>query len=97
MVEGYLGRNESAAPTASTTATGQWINNGNFMTLGEGSRSQRRAAGGRGDVHHPAAAPCGAPIHGLETFDVLRGGVLLPALPTALRWLPDACPPASGA
>ena len=50
----------------------EWIDNGNFMDLGD-ERTQRRAAAGRGHVHDPQE-PVRRRIHRIQTFNVLRGG-----------------------
>ncbi|WP_433167127.1 Dyp-type peroxidase [Kribbella sp. CA-247076] len=65
----------------------EWINNGNFMNLGE----ERDPNVG---VQEPGASftiprdPVRRRVHGIETFNVLRGGeyFFLPSL-SALRWL----------
>ncbi|GAA1133323.1 hypothetical protein GCM10009630_34360 [Kribbella jejuensis] len=65
----------------------EWINNGNFMSLGD----ERDPNVG---VQEPGASftiprePVRHRLHGIETFNVLRGGeyFFLPSL-SALRWL----------
>ena len=71
----------------------EWINNGNFMSLGE-ERDPNVGLQEEGATFTIPQEPVRRRVHGLETFNVLRGGeyFFLPSL-TALRWLADACPP----
>jgi hypothetical protein len=73
----------------------EWINSGNFMSLGE-ERDPNVGLQEDGATFTIPQEPVRRRIHGLETFDVIRAGeyFFLPSL-TALRWLADACPPAS--
>ncbi|WP_432850528.1 Dyp-type peroxidase [Amycolatopsis sp. CA-161197] len=65
----------------------EWINNGNFMSLGD-ERDPNVGLQQDGAIFTIPHAPVRRRIHGLETFNVLRGGeyFFLPSL-TALRWL----------
>ena len=65
----------------------EWINNGNFMNLGE-ERDPNVGLQQDGAVFTIPRAPVRRRIHGIETFNVLRGGeyFFMPSL-TALRWL----------
>ena len=67
----------------------EWINNGNFMSLG----SERDPSVGLqedGATFTIPREPVRRRIHGIETFNVLRGGeyFFMPSL-SALRWLAD--------
>jgi deferrochelatase/peroxidase EfeB len=70
----------------------EWINNGNFMSLG-GERDPNVGLQEDGATFTVPQAPVRRRIHGIETFTVLRGGeyFFLPFLPSpsALRWLAD--------
>jgi deferrochelatase/peroxidase EfeB len=65
----------------------EWINNGNFMSLGD-ERDPNVGLQEDGAVFTIPRAPVRRRIHGIETFNVLRGGeyFFMPSLP-ALRWL----------
>jgi len=65
----------------------EWINNGNFMNLGE-ERDPNVGLQEDGAVFTIPRAPVRRRIHGIETFNVLRGGeyFFMPSL-TALQWL----------
>jgi Dyp-type peroxidase family len=65
----------------------EWINNGNFMSLGE-ERDPNIGLQQDGATFTIPEAPVRRRIHGIETFNVLRGGeyFFLPSL-SALRWL----------
>jgi Dyp-type peroxidase family len=65
----------------------EWINNGNFMSLGE-ERDPNVGLQEEGATFTIPKAPVRRRIHGIETFNVLRGGeyFFLPSL-SALRWL----------
>jgi Dyp-type peroxidase family len=65
----------------------EWINNGNFMSLGE-ERDPNVGLQEDGAVFTIPKTPVRRRIHGIETFNVLRGGeyFFMPSL-TALRWL----------
>jgi Dyp-type peroxidase family len=65
----------------------EWINNGNFMSLGE-ERDPNVGLQSDDATFTIPRAPVRRRIHGIETFNVLRGGeyFFLPSLP-ALRWL----------
>ena len=65
----------------------EWINNGNFMSLGE-ERDPNVGSQQDGATFTIPQKPVRRRIHGIETFNVLRGGeyFFLPSL-TALRWL----------
>jgi len=67
----------------------EWINNGNFTGLGE-ERDPNIGLQQDGAVFTIPRAPVRRRIHGIETFNVLRGGeyFFLPSL-SALRWLAD--------
>jgi Dyp-type peroxidase family len=67
----------------------EWINNGNFTGLGE-ERDPNIGLQQDGAVFTIPQAPVRRRIHGIETFNVLRGGeyFFLPSL-SALRWLAD--------
>jgi Dyp-type peroxidase family len=65
----------------------EWINNGNFMSLGN-ERDPNVGLQEDGGTFTIPQAPVRRRIHGIETFNVLRGGeyFFLPSL-SALRWL----------
>ena len=65
----------------------EWINNGNFMSLGD-ERDPNVGLQEDGAVFTIPNTPVRRRIHGIETFNVLRGGeyFFLPSL-SALRWL----------
>lgn len=65
----------------------EWINNGNFMSLGD-ERDPNVGLQGDGATFTIPRAPVRRRIHGIRTFNVLRGGeyFFLPSL-SALRWL----------
>jgi Dyp-type peroxidase family len=67
----------------------EWINNGNFMNLGE-ERDPNVGLQQDGAIFTIPAKPVRRRIHGIQTFNVLRGGeyFFLPSLP-ALRWIAD--------
>ena len=67
----------------------EWINNGNFMSLGEERDPNVGLQENRATFTIPQE-PVRRRIHGIETFNVLRGGeyFFLPSL-SALRWLAD--------
>ncbi|MEV4262515.1 peroxidase [Kribbella sp. NPDC049584] len=65
----------------------EWINNGNFMSLGD-ERDPNVGVQQPGATFTIPRDPVRRRIHGIETFNVLRGGeyFFLPSL-SALRWL----------
>jgi Dyp-type peroxidase family len=65
----------------------EWINNGNFMSLGD-ERDPNVGLQQDGATFTIPRTPVRHRIHGIETFNVLRGGeyFFLPSL-SALRWL----------
>ena len=65
----------------------EWINNGNFMSLGE-ERDPNVGRQEQGATFTIPQEPVRRRIHGIETFNVLRGGeyFFLPSL-SALSWL----------
>jgi Dyp-type peroxidase family len=65
----------------------EWINNGNFMSLG-GERDPNVGLQQDGAMFTIPQEPVRRRIHGIETFNVLRGGeyFFLPSL-SALRWI----------
>jgi deferrochelatase/peroxidase EfeB len=65
----------------------EWINNGNFMSLGD-ERDPNVGLQQDGATFTIPQEPVRRRIHGIETFNVLRGGeyFFLPSL-SALRWL----------
>ena len=67
----------------------EWINNGNFMSLGS-ERDPNVGLQEDGATFTIPREPVRRRIHGIETFNVLRGGeyLFLPSL-SALRWLAD--------
>ena len=67
----------------------EWINNGNFMSLGE-ERDPNVGLQQDGATFTIPQEPVRRRIHGIETFNVLRGGeyFFVPSL-SALRWLAD--------
>lgn len=67
----------------------EWINNGNFMNLGD-ERDPNVGLQEDGATFTIPRKPVRRRIHGIETFNVLRGGeyLFLPSL-SALRWLAD--------
>jgi len=72
---------------AGQTCLIEWINSGNFMRLGE-ERDPNVGLQEDGAVFTIPRAPVRRRIHGIETFNVLRGGeyFFMPSL-SALRWL----------
>ena len=67
----------------------EWINNGNFMSLGA-ERDPNVGLQEEGATFTIPRAPVRRRIHGIDTFNVLRGGeyFFLPSL-SALRWIAD--------
>ena len=67
----------------------EWINNGNFMSLGE-ERDPNVGLQEDGATFTIPQEPVRRRIHGIETFNVLRAGeyFFLASL-SALRWLAD--------
>ena len=67
----------------------EWINNGNFMSLGD-ERDPNVGLQEDGATFTIPQEPVRRRIHGIETFNVLRGGeyFFMPSL-SALRWLAD--------
>ena len=67
----------------------EWINNGNFMSLGS-ERDPNVGLQEDGATFTIPQEPVRRRIHGIETFNVLRGGeyFFMPSL-SALRWLAD--------
>ena len=65
----------------------EWINNGNFMSLGE-ERDPNVGLQENGATFTIPHEPVRRRIHGIDTFNVLRGGeyFFLPSL-SALQWL----------
>ncbi len=68
----------------------EWVNNGNFMSLGE-ERDPNVGLQADGATFTIPQEPVRRRVHGIETFNVLRGGeyFFMPSL-SALRWLADA-------
>ena len=68
----------------------EWINNGNFMNLGD-ERDPNIGLQDNGATFTIPREPVRRRIHGIETFNVLRGGeyLFMPSL-SALRWLANA-------
>jgi deferrochelatase/peroxidase EfeB len=67
----------------------EWINSGNFMTLGD-ERDPLIGLQQEGATFTIPKAPVRRRIHGIHTFNVLRGGeyLFMPSL-SALKWLGD--------
>ena len=67
----------------------EWINNGNFMTLGD-ERDPVIGLQEEPGIFTIPQKPVRRRVHGLETFNVLRGGeyLFMPSL-SALNWLAD--------
>jgi deferrochelatase/peroxidase EfeB len=67
----------------------EWINNGNFMGLGE-ERDPNVGLQEDGATFTIPQEPVRRRIHGIQTFNVLRGGeyLFMPSL-SALRWIAD--------
>ena len=67
----------------------EWINSGNFMTLGD-ERDPLIGLQEEGATFTIPKAPVRRRIHGIHTFNVLRGGeyLFMPSL-SALKWLAD--------
>jgi len=65
----------------------EWINNGNFMSLGD-ERDPNVGLQEGGAIFTIPREPVRRRVHGIETFNVLRGGeyFFMPSL-SALRWL----------
>ena len=68
----------------------EWINNGNFMNLGD-ERDPNIGLQEDGATFTIPQKPVRRRIHGIETFNVLRGGeyFFMPSL-SALRWIADS-------
>jgi Dyp-type peroxidase family len=68
---------------------GEWINNGNFMGIGE-ERDPNVGEQQAGATFTIPREPVRRRIHGIETFNVLRGGeyFFMPSL-SALQWIAD--------
>ena len=69
----------------------EWINNGNFMNLGD-ERDPNVGLQEDGATFTIPQQPVRRRIHGIQTFNVLRGGeyFFMPSL-SALRWIGDLC------
>jgi deferrochelatase/peroxidase EfeB len=69
----------------------EWINNGNFMDLGV-ERDPNVGLQDDGATFTIPQAPVRRRIHGIQTFNALRGGecLFLPSL-SALRWIGSLC------
>jgi Dyp-type peroxidase family len=67
----------------------EWINNGNFMSLGD-ERDPNVGLQDDGATFTIPQEPVRRRIHGIQTFNVLRGGeyLFMPSL-SALRWLAE--------
>ena len=67
----------------------EWINNGNFMNLGD-ERDPNIGLQEDGATFTIPKEPVRRRIHGIQTFNVLRGGeyLFMPSL-SALRWIAD--------
>jgi deferrochelatase/peroxidase EfeB len=67
----------------------EWINNGNFMSLGD-ERDPIVGLQEESGTFTIPKEPVRRRIHGIETFNVLRGGeyLFMPSL-SALRWLAE--------
>ena len=67
----------------------EWINNGDFMSLGD-EHDPNVGLQGEGATFTIPQEPVRRRLHGIETFNVLRGGeyFFMPSL-SALRWLGD--------
>jgi Dyp-type peroxidase family len=68
----------------------EWINNGNFMNLGD-ERDPNIGLQEDGATFTIPQKPVRRRIHGIQTFNVLRGGeyFFMPSL-SALRWIADS-------
>jgi Dyp-type peroxidase family len=68
----------------------EWVNNGNFMNLGD-ERDPNIGLQEDGATFTIPQKPVRRRIHGIETFNVLRGGeyFFMPSL-SALRWIADS-------
>ena len=75
----------------------EWINNGNFMSLGE-ERDPNVGLQEDGAKFTIPQEPVRRRIHGIETFNVLRGGeyFFMPSI-SALRWMGSLATEGSGA
>jgi Dyp-type peroxidase family len=73
----------------------EWINNGNFMNLGD-ERDPNVGLQEDGATFTIPHRPVRRRIHGIQTFNVLRGGeyFFMPSL-SALRWIGDLHQPGS--
>jgi deferrochelatase/peroxidase EfeB len=71
----------------------EWINNGNFMNLGD-ERDPNVGLQEDGATFTIPQHPVRRRIHDIQTFNVLRGGeyLFMPSL-SALRWIGDLRPP----
>jgi deferrochelatase/peroxidase EfeB len=71
----------------------EWINNGNFMDLGD-ERDPNIGLQEDGATFTIPEHPVRRRIHGIQTFNVLRGGeyFFMPSL-SALRWIGSLRPP----
>ena len=67
----------------------EWINNGNFMRLGD-ERDPNIGLQQDGATFTIPREPVRRRIHGIQTFNVLRGGeyFFMPSV-SALKWLGD--------
>jgi hypothetical protein len=67
----------------------EWINNGNFMSLDD-ERDPNVGLQKEGATFTIPHVPVRRRVHGIQTFNVLRGGeyFFMPSL-SALRWLGD--------
>jgi len=68
----------------------EWVNNGNFMNLGD-ERDPNIGLQEEGATFTIPRKPVRRRIHGIETFNVLRGGeyFFMPSL-SALRWIANS-------
>jgi Dyp-type peroxidase family len=68
----------------------EWINNGNFMSLGDERDPNVGLQEGDDATFTIPRSPVRRRVHGIETFNVLRGGeyFFMPSL-SALRWIGD--------
>ena len=67
----------------------EWINDGNFTGVGE-ERDPIVGLQGEGAAFTIPRAPVRRRVHGIQTFNVLRGGeyFFMPSL-SALKWLAE--------
>ena len=87
VTEGIVSALGRSVPEGNGVILSGWINNGNFMSLGD-ERDPNVGLQEDGATFTIPREPVRCRIHGIETFNVLRGGeyFFMPSL-SALRWI----------